>query len=216
MAVTSQWSWVNIERAIDYSLSGGALINKPNWALTRMLISNDDFPATVLGSESTSLSGYNGNVTETVTSPSIVTCSWSSIQDGNNWIVAGTKFAKTGYTRNGEDSYYSINYTPLVLWKASDDTTSTFWTCAPTDISTVLGNVWPDRYDAHTDYVRAATSSSKALTTQVGTFVGDATFAVGSTQLKFVCVSDSQQYNQPAVDWYTHVQMWSLRGYWGA
>jgi hypothetical protein len=103
MASTSEWSWISINRETDISVSGGVFSSRPNWSMTRSRISNDTYSGQ-LGESATSLSAYNGGVTETVIVPVI---NYLSFDANTAWTLAATRWDATGYIKNG-----SMSYTP--------------------------------------------------------------------------------------------------------
>jgi len=87
MAFTSQWTWGTINRGVGKLVSGGVLYHRNIWKLVRSRISNDSY-SSELGDSATSLDGYNGGVTETISSP----------------LVDGLTFAMTGF-----DGYIEVS-----------------------------------------------------------------------------------------------------------
>jgi hypothetical protein len=47
-----------------------------------------------------------------------------------------------------------------------------------------------------------------------GTFTGDATAVIGSTQQSWKCYADNQLYDDRGVSWYIQEQVWRIQGAW--
>lgn len=230
MASTSEWSWISINRETDISVSGGVFSSRPNWSMARSRISNDTYSGQ-LGESATSLSAYNGGVTETVSVPVI---NYLSFNANTAWTLAATRWDATGYIKNGSMSYtphYGTTNIPdagmknvafifkssgvFYRWIVTEITSAQLASGTWTDYSSgSVVSVYPNSVDSGTGSF-GSSIAGVSFTSNNGTFTGDATagFADHSLPL-FVCASDAQNYNQQYVDWFTQTQTWVYKSSW--
>ena len=106
MAFTSNWEWVSLTESYNTSISGGVYDVKRPITLQRFRYSDAAY-SSEKGTQSSSLSGYNGGVTETKTAPSFAnigrfgtTRNW--VLNTSNWIQAGGLNGQPVYTQLSE------------------------------------------------------------------------------------------------------------------
>ena len=239
MSVTSQWEWVSINRENDISVSGGVFSSRPNWTMMRMRISSADYSGQ-LGETASSLSGYNGGVTETITAPTINRVTFNA---NTAWTLSATSWIETGFTINGSKSYTPYYGTANIpnsskknvafLAKITSEVFATAYIWCVTEITAeeLSSGTWTSSYEEATlnpipygltnsvwksaASAYASSINSIAFTLNYGTFTGDATASTGTFSPSIlVCAADSQTYNQRSVDWYTQTQTWVYKSSW--
>lgn len=203
MSVTSGWEWQTIDRREAAVSIEPIYIYRPNWTLVRTRISDAAY-SSELGDTTSSLSGLNGGVTETITPPPSVfriTCTHAS--------YSGTALYPSGDINGGYPVYQSDIFT---------------WFCSELQ-DYINARIWifyssTGAGQSTRGYVGSAATglpydSSYDCQDSIGLYSGGwglpPNFSSADTALEFQCVSDSQVYNQKSVDWYTQQQTWVAR-----
>jgi len=241
MAVTSNWEWTQIQRTTQQSYVGTLLFKKRVWSLERKRTSNDTF-SSLIDTTATSLSAYNGGVTETISCPTTNYVTFTSISADCNFAKTGDKWVETGFYQNGYPTYspYNASISPLIdgsgsnilvyylcLKRLTSSTNFCWGVTFALDVHAKAGAYIQTWTDESTE-VRETTGAASARDTNgrvldyvdsqtyyMGNFVGSATTALTTAgTLGFYCTEDKQNYNTPSVDWFTQVQTWEYNEPW--
>lgn len=223
MAVTTNWVWESINRNRDYSIVDNTEFYRENWQVVRYRISDAAY-VSELGDTSSSLPGYNGGVTETVTPPSysVLTCPGASY---NGPDLSSYQFYPTQWTvAVGQTAYYSplalpyysgtyvvIDSTYSALLVSLDSGVNWAMVAEPTSV-VESGDL---TYTSYASYLGA----KKKLTVDWGAVsvpspISGTSCQTTSVSVPFRCISDLQSYNQQSVDWFTQTQTWIARSPW--
>lgn len=222
MAVTSQWEWASINRAKDFTIVNSQNVFRENWSIERFRISDDTY-SSQLGESATSITAYNGGVTETVNCPTYPAYSFDTSQ---NWVNAGVLWIPTGFTRSGVAAYKYVesakyNSTKnLVLFLGTISGTARYLVAEVTS-SELSSGTWLNEYSDYSALGLGTSHKSSSYTTLTGTYTGVAPYSGNSTlsstatSATFYCTSDTQIYNTSGVSWYTQRQVWQSKTPWG-
>ena len=164
MATTTNWEWTSLARTYVDSFSGGAYSAKSPTTVQRFRFSDDGWNAqagTQLseGDQSSSLSGYNGGTTETITAPTMAgvgrfgtNTNWAD--NTSNWIESGGHNGKSMYTQNSLSKYDSglvdvIFFADVLLYSDFSYDSSCWWCCAvaPNDLGALPTKFYEDEWD---------------------------------------------------------------------
>ena len=108
MPITSQWSFASLNRNRSTVLSGSAFLSTSAYSITRFRTSDDTY-ASQVGDAVQSLSGYNGGVTETITTPAIEGSRFATTQD---WVSNSSVWVQSSSSYNGKPIYLQISGQP--------------------------------------------------------------------------------------------------------
>ncbi len=230
MAVTSEWEWITINRSVEDSTFGGAMVTRRNWTLSRKRISDAAYSSED-GTLQNSLSGYNGGVTETITCPTLRMVTFGT---ATNWTATTTKWVETLYVMNGFPVYTPYNAKlrlddPLYLILLSQNLTEAnagkgVWGISLYSMSLNYIKYWTDYSIRAAEYNYTTTSpvyasvNGKIIAYQSGNYFTVPSTATLNTagQLGFMCTSDTQDYPDQGVDWFTQTQTWTYKEPWQA
>jgi len=207
----------------DSSYQGATLLTRNNWVIIRKRISDDDYDSE-LGEEESSLSAYNGGVTETIAGP--VISGYTIGPTVRNYTNTTDVCIPTGQIQNGSAVYATPstitnipdsekrNVLHLVAVGSELNWSYGEFTQAEVDTLTV-----PD--SRGTSYVyddsnKPAGSLPVSLNMNLygGTFVGSNGAIASTYAYPFTCTGDNQVYEQQSVDWYTQRQTWVFKDGW--
>lgn len=221
MAVTSNWEWVSVNRNKDYTIISGQNVFRENWSLTRKRISNEAYTSE-LGTSITSLSAYNGGVTETISCPTYSAYSFGTTQ---TWVDSGVLWVPTGFTRGGVASYRCVEPAKQnteyinVIFKGTRSGTASYIIGAVTSGELSAGN-WPNDSNSYGS-PRHVNYKNEAYTTLTGDYspsysstASESRLSATSTNASFYCTSDVQTYDSAGVDWFTQTQTWQSKTPW--
>ena len=213
MADTTNWEWININRSQDVTISIGSTLTRNNWVLTRKRISDASY-SSELGDTSSSLSGYNGGVTETVTPPLTDVINFDT---ATNWTATATDWIPSGATNNGAPVYVTTadpnipSSTKInIIFLYENVPTGEFgWKV----YESVDGSPGPSiNYVSGLESDPAPSIDGYDFDTINGSFTGTATASVSQQAAQdFYCSGDNQVYNQSSVDWFTQQQTWIFK-----
>tara|TARA_R100000750_G_scaffold58820_1_gene46805 strand:+ start:1544 stop:2326 length:783 start_codon:yes stop_codon:yes gene_type:complete len=142
---TSNWEWVSLARNFNTSFGGGVWNEKTPQVVQRFRWSDEAYSSEE-GDTSSSLSGENGGVTETISAGTLADV--GRFDDSENWVSTSSNWVQSG-GHNGKPTYTQTNYSKYdqalvdVIFYAtvSDYSTlayeSTNWWCcavAPSDL----------------------------------------------------------------------------------
>jgi hypothetical protein len=228
MAVTSEWEWENVTRARDYTISRNINFFRENWVLARKIISNDTF-SSELGATASTLSAYNGGVTETISPPSFSFFKFTS--SGASFWTINIPFYKAGYQRNGKDAYLFSEASPkdpskaaVIFYEYNQYFGGTYyhWHWIQCSSGEASSGTFPTMAAIVTASNHVASSQTNSATPAGSAWKREfnnlsshtATLSSSSSTVDFLCLSDAQQYDNQSVDWYTQRQQWVARSPW--
>jgi hypothetical protein len=238
MSVTSNWVCESVDRNIDLGTSGGITLRRNAWTLTRSRISDASYSSELL-STATSLSCYNGGVTETISAPSRTSITFGT---STNWIETTDTFIEAGYTVNqrpvyvmsyGKFSKYNNSQSiAIVAIPLTEGATTLHWHAiqlSPFDIADKNLPTWGGSNAGQPLYSKPFCRTNTSFQAGAGTYVTpngisfnylvggwstESTPTVSTAQGSFLCTSDKQSYQTSGVDWYTQTQTWNYRDEW--
>ncbi len=218
---TTEWAFINIDRANDYTVSSNRYF-RDNWIVTRKRISNEPY-ISQLGEKIDSISGFNGGVSETIVAPTISGLSFTTTR---NWIDSSWIFLETQYVAGNFPIYLPFPQPSVglpepamvsVLLRGGGGGVATRWNVYQETRKNVEEGIFDDLLDG-VPKARPSTNATNlnnlAFTEQFLGFSGNSTSVFGNFPQQLQCVSDSQRYIEEGVDWYTQEQTWRVLSSW--
>ena len=226
MAVTSGWEWISINRSTEESLFYGSRVVKRAWQLTRKRISDAAYSSED-GTMQTSLSGYNGDVTETITCPILPIVTFGT---ATNWTETTTKWVPSVFAANGYPAYEAYGSKmllspPLYVFQIAHATVDYFsgvgvWGVAQSSYVTDA-HTWNSTYPVasmetqNTGHAWASIHGKTIAYAKAGAYGVPTTASLNANgQLGFFCTSDVQSYEDRGVDWFVQTQTWTYNEPW--